>query len=383
MIILEHKIKERNNMSYNFDKNNLFSVIFETHLSSIVKDEIPAGQPATHTYSLEQAQTRYKQILGNDAAQMPLFFNQKSEFIFNNYSAGGYYENPDLKELTYPLVRKFNSENFKRSYGGESISITSINRLTVPLNYRIGKKGLNFGEVKEAARNNNKKKLNDLLAKGASEDGRYRSNKELFPRILKIMSFILGRERGSDPNVNGSSEELMHREYGIICWALVNAAIKGRFKCGYNILKLSQDHAYINPLINGKYHISDSIDVIDNAETTIMDAIYKERVKDLNLQLFVMAFWDGYINEELPNVTNWDHVSSKGASFVFRGFHLPSSLKNQPDPDVGQKINIKIDNKEGKTFAEQTIEEGQKFNITSTSNGDTFTLDGNVLFTIN
>lgn len=370
-------------MSYAFDQSNLFSVIFETHLSSIVKDEIPAGQSTTYTYSLEQAQTRYKEILGKNDAQLPLFFNTTPQFIFNNYSAGGYYENPDLKELTYPLARKFNSDAFKKRYGGESTSITSINKLTVPLNYGIGKKGLNFGEGKEALRNKNKNKLNELLAKGAISDGKYLSNKDLFPRILKIMSFILGRERGSNPNANGSSEELMHREYGLICWSIVNAAAKGRFNCGNNILKLLQNNAYTNPKIDDKYHISDKNDVMVDEETTVMQGIYTSRVQNLNLQLFVMAFWDGYINEELPGVTNWDHVSSKGASFVFRGFHLPSSLKNQPDPDVGLKINIKIDNKEGTQFAQEEILEDPKFNITSTSNNDTFTLDGNVLFTIN
>lgn len=374
-------------MSYSIDQQNIFSILFETHLSSIVKDEKPTNAPAYVPYSLGEAQTRYKEILGNEKAEMALFFNQQTEFKFNNYSKDGYYENPEKKELTFPLVRKFSSDTFKNAYKGESESLTSTNKLTVQLNYQIIKKGFNFGDTGLAQRNKNKKKLNELLEKGKIIDGKenviYDSNKKLFPRILKIMSFILARERGQDPNAHGSSEELMHREYGLICWSIVNAAAKGKFSCGNNILKLLQNNAYTNPKQKDEtYHISDKNDVIDDAETTVMQGIYTTRAPTSNLQLFVMAFWDGYINEELPGVTNWDHVSSKGENFVFRGFHLPNSLKNTPDPDEGLSIDIFIKNN-NQTFPHQKIEAGQTFNITNTSNGDTYTLDGNVLFTIN
>ena len=368
-------------MSYVLNENNLFSVIFETHLSSVVSDEKPAGLPAFYEYTLEKANLRYNEITGKNA--MPLFFNTNTKFKLNNYSKGGYYENPAKLELSYPLVRDFSSDNFKKDFRTKSKSLKSINPLTVKLNYQITKKGFNFEDSDLAQRNKNKATLDSLLNKGKITEGiAYASNKELFPRILKIMSFILARERGQDPNANGSSEELMHREYGLICWSIVNAAAKGKFSCGNNILKLLQNKAYTNPEQgDDKYHISDKTDVFDDAETAVMQGIYNTRAPTSNLQLFVMAFWDGYINEELSGVTNWDHVSSKGESFVFRGFHLPKSLRNTADPDVGRNINLILENDQ--EYPGVMIEEGTKFNITNTSNDDTFTLDGNVLFTKN
>lgn len=369
-------------MSYVLNENNLFSVIFETHLSSVVSDEKPAGLPTFYEYTLDKANSRYSEITGKDT--MPLFFNANPKFKLNNYSKGGYYENPAKLELSYPLVRDFSSENFQKAYGAKSKPLQSTNPLTVKLNYQITKKGFNFEESDLAQRNKNKATLDSLLNKGKIAEGgtTYASNKDLFSRILKIMSFILARERGQNAAANGSSEELMHREYGLICWSIVNAAAKGKFSCGNNILKLLQNKAYTNPKQDGeKYHISDKTDVIDDAETTIMQGIYTTRAPTSNLQLFVMAFWDGYINEELPGVTNWDHVSSKGASFVFRGFHLPKSLRNTADPDVGRSITLTLEN--GQQYPNVPIVEGARFNIANTSNDDTFTLDGNVLFTKN
>jgi hypothetical protein len=374
---------------YNPDQNNIFSLFFNTRLTSTLKDTPPEkGEPKSYSYTLEQATARYKEITGKES--MPYFFTDKPQpdtYEFNNYAPGTYYQNDAVPELTFPLVRTFNSNAFKKNFAGVTTKeYTSSNPVTVTLNYQIITKGYNFSEGKQAQRIKNKKKLDEILNSG--QVGPHKNNKELFDRLLKIMTFILARERGTAVGQN-SSTELMQREYGIICWAIANATLRGKFKSNNNMLKLLQS-VYSNP----KNHVdkdNNTNDVTKEPEVSTMKTIYNSRVGNTNnnLQLFVMAFWDGYINEEFEGVTNWDHVTSyDDGKFVFREMHLPVSFKNTNDPDIGLQITFDIlkDNEpDGKTTRPETVtieDQSVIYNISNTSKADTYSLDGNVLFTI-
>jgi len=354
-------------------------MFFRTQLSSVIKDDRPKGELAEYEYTLEMAKARYKEITDQE---MPIFFPEsvsESSFKLDNYSAGGQpYVNYNKLELTYKLSRKFNNAAFKQKHGGVTDAYLSNNSITVPLNYKIPKKGLNIDPKKQNLRTKNKKKLDELL--------NISNNKDLFPRILKIMTFILARERGTATGPE-SSRELMQREYGLICWSIVNATRKGRFKCGQNMIKLLQSaHSNATGDVDKDNNTAD-INIAKESET--MKQKYSNGVKgnrNHHLQLYVMAFWDGYINEELEGVTNWDHVSSS-KNFNFVEFHLPSSFKGTDDPDIGQDITVTIEKTvKGKIIKEIppaiTITNKPEFKISNTSDGDTYSLDGNVLFTI-
>ena len=365
--------------TYTPEANHIFSMFFRTQLSSVIKDDRPKGELPEYEYTLEMAKARYKEITNQD---MPIFFPDhitETSFKLDNYSAGGQpYINSNKLELTYKLSRKFNNHAFKQKYEGVTDAYLSNNTITVPLNYRIPKSGLNFDPKKQNLRTKNKEKLDKLL--------NISNNKALFPRILKIMTFILARERGIVPGPE-SSRELMQREYGLICWSIVNATLKGKFKCGQNMIKLLQSaHSNATGDVD-KNNDSADIDILE--ESKIMKEKYTNGTKgrkNHHLQLYVMAFWDGYINEELKDVTNWDHVSSS-TNFDFKEFHLPYSFKGKDDPDIGQVITVTIEKRDNNDriiieASQITITDSPEFKISNTSNKDTYSLDGNVLFTI-
>lgn len=364
--------------TYTPEANHIFSMFFRTQLSSVIKDDRPKGELAEYEYTLEMAQARYKEITGQE---MPIFFPEsvsESSFKLDNYSVGGpTYVNRNKLELTYKLSRKFNNGTFKKKYGGVTGAYLSNNTITVPLNYEIPKSGLNFDPKKQNLREQIKKKLDGLL--------NLSNNKKLFPRILKIMTFILARERGTAPGPD-SSRELMQREYGLICWSIVNATLKGRFTCEQNMIKLLQSaHSNATGDVD---KTNNTADINIPEESAVMKEKYNNGVKgrqNHHLQLYVMAFWDGYINEELKDVTNWDHVSSS-KNFNFVEFHLPKSFQGKDDPDIGQDITVTIEKTvKGKIIKETppaiTITNEPEFKISNTSHGDTYSLDGNVLFT--
>lgn len=386
--------------NFKLNPNNIFSVVLETKLSRILTDTKPAdSKPNRFNYTHDQALTRYKEIMGSDKNTQFNTFSQNDKFTFNNYIADGkYFQNEDTSIYTkeYSLGRNLSNDYpaFKDIVGGETKYNASKNKIKIVLNPRIPRKGFNVGDDNKiiADRDKRKSTLLGILNK-------HPNNKTNFRRIVKIMAFILGRERGSlfDTAPGGKYfEELMHREYALICCAIVNAADQGKFKCNHDILQLLKDLNYSNP---DRHVNAGDTEVAIQSETKIMKKIYEERVDNLNLELFVMAFWDGYINDELGNYTNWDHIvdgkktydaqgKKKNNPFIFRGFHLPRSVKGQLDPDAvldfDMEYNLTSD-LENADPRKLTIKNSHIdiFKISKTSNGDAFTLDGRVIFTHN
>ena len=368
-------------MSYILSENSLFSIIIKSQTSSSVKDETQPAGVADLIFTQNDANKIISELTNNQTtAYQHVFKVTKQEFKFNFYSPGGYFQG-DKKTLEMPIFRIFDDENFKkaqrdagRSIIGISKKEQSTNKVKINLNYEIEKKGW---AVTEEQRNNNKNKIIKKIGLGKNEQTRY----EDMLRIIKIMAFILFRERGQIGALN--SEELLHREYGVICWCIVNMCATQGYKTKGNLLKLLQKTGYSN----SKKQVSNKNASADiQAENVTLKATYTS--SEQSLEFFVLAFFSGWINEELPGYTNWDHVSS--GITALSPFHLPVDLKGKNDPDQGIDKTFDLYDPNNKTTrlkdaAGKDLTFTFKINkkIDKTSLGKTYTFDGNSLFTLN
>lgn len=322
-------------------------------------------------------------------------------FIFNLYSAGGYYDGsaivPKSKEIS--LKRNFNTNAFKnfllnsdsfKNFVYESnffkvkkkekerqpainstflskIStkeIESKNRISFFLDYEIPKMGW---VTKEDERELNKTKIKQMIG----------FDQTTFPgdfkRIVKIMSFILARERGTAPEglTGNGSEELMHREYGLICWSIINTCASGFQNSKKNLLNVLKNKNYVNMdgFVGEGEENSDKTDQMNNR--------YQSNNKTTqNLEYFVLAFFAGWVHEEFQGVTNWSHLNGLTA---YRSFHLPKNDTFE-DPDIGQDISIEIFY-EDNSLGNFNVKLDSANSTPATSLDSTKTLDGDVIFT--
>ena len=199
------------------------------------------------------------------------------------------------------------------------------------------------------------------------------------PRIIKIMAFLLARERGYLPTGKPgypSSEELMQREFGIMCWAMINMCNSKSFGTKGDLLKLLKYKGYSN--------FKEDVKENETAETPGMITRYNSNnTSAQNLEYFILAFFDGWINEELLKVTNWDHITS--GITKYSGFHLPKTVAANQDPELGKNVKIEIfsDEKLNTKVGEISVKLTADMINMVKSLGTTATLDGNVLFTSN
>ncbi len=320
-------------------------------------------------------------------------------FIFNLYSAGGYYDGsaivPKSKEIS--LKRNFNTSAFKnfllnsdsfKNFVYESnffkgkkekekrpainqnflnkIStkeIDSTNKVSFFLDYEIPK----MGWAEEKFRGSNKEKIKQRIGFGQT------TFPGDFKRIVKIMSFILARERGTVPEglTGNGSEELMHREYGLICWSIINTCASGFQKSGNNLLNVLKNKNYVNTdeFVGQNDENSDNTDKMNNK--------YQSNNKTTqNLEYFVLAFFAGWVHEEFQGVTNWSHLNGLTA---YRSFHLPKNDTFE-DPDIGQDISIEIFY-EDNSLGNFNVKLDSANSTPATSLDSTKTLDGDVIFT--
>ncbi len=351
-------------MTYLHKQNSIFNFIFETSISATVKDApAPTGQQSKITYTLDKAKNRYKEITGSDDYTFNTYVDD-NQYIFNNYAPGGYFLDINA---TYEKTLKIRRDLtlYKGFFNELKNDINnqpeiSNNTITIQLNPRIIRTGLNFNNEKKRATVKNT--IDNILNKSLE-------NKQNFKLIVQSMAYILYREKG----VNQSSDELIQREHSLICWSILNqASVKG-WGSGGSILKVIQSD-YTNP----EQTVGDL-----QKMTSVLASPQKNIKRNIlnNFEIFVMAFFDGYINPDIDGVKNWSHVNGLSA---FSPFHLPKSIKNQLDPDaftIGNSLSYKDKNKAAKLYTITKDNQGY-FKIPSTSNGETYTLDGNVIFTL-
>lgn len=366
-------------MAYFLSQNSLFNLIIKSQTSSSVKDEAQPADVKDLVFTQNDANTIIATLTNNPTSTYTHIFNpQNKEFKFNFYSAGGYFQG-DKKTLEMRIFRVFDDEKFKNAQKTEQNQLVGItkselsqNTFKIDLNYKIEKKGW---ATDTAQRESNKNKI--IKAIGLGTTTKY----DDMLRIIKIMAFILFRERGQTGPLG--SEELLQREYGVICWCIVNMCVAKGYKTGGNLLKLLQRTGYSN----SKKQVSSRNDqAAIAAETATLKSVYQGSIQ--SLEFFVLAFFSGWVNEELPEYTNWDHVSS--GILGLSPFHLPRSARGKNDPDNGiikkfELYQVDDKNKKLKDTNGRDITFNYKINrkIDKTSIRDTFTFDGNSLFTLN
>ncbi len=386
-------------MTYTLGRDNLISFRFNVTASSSVKDA-PARAKVNLIFTQTEANAIY-QKLTDTSVQYTNQLHAKTDdtFKFNDYASGKGFDgtgNPtvasakiytDYIKLTTKFLN-FVKNDLKRNNtipiaSADALTLNNLkfanaitdNQFTINLDYNIPR----------IAWNNDENKRSSLSTKIIKKIG-LETNKTLkqdMPRIIKIMAFILARERGySFGNAAyPSSEELLHREFGLICWSIINTCAKGGFGCKGNLLTLLKNENYSNYKNDNTGKPWVNLEGNDADETANMKKKYAaNNNSNQNLEYFVLAFFAGWVNEEISGVTNWDHMSARGDGMVFSGQHLPKGAQN---PDT--TANIKISYKDGNVTKDITknfpFHDGDT--TLATSQNTTKTLDGNVLFTIN
>lgn len=368
--------------------DNLFTFIFQTKRGTSILDEpAPAGMPEI-IFKKEDADRVISDLTAKKVTTYTnvLHKNPSDTFTFNYYSAGGYVTGTILKSKPLRIVREFKKDNKEIKKAVETAfpslkdKIFFIKKKHTSSKDSLFSFDLDYAAIKKLGwatdtneRNKNKATIKQKIGLGSNTA--YAD----MPRIVKIMAFLLARERGYLPAGKAgypSSEEIMQREFGIMCWAMINMCNSKSFGTGGNLLKLLKYKGYSN--------FNEDVKETEVAETPGMITRYNSNnASAQNLEYFILAFFDGWINEELIKVTNWDHITS--GITKYSGFHLPKTVTANQDPELGKKVKIeifsddKLNNRQGEITVTLTAD---MINMVK-SLGTTATLDGNVLFTSN
>ncbi len=369
--------------------DNLFTFIFETKSGTSILDEPAPAGISDIIFTKNDANRVISELTNNQVTTYNnvLHNNQSDNFTFNYYSAGGYVTGTILKSKPLRIVREFKKDNKEIKEAVDQAFPSLKNK-----NYFIKKKHTSLKEnglfsfdldyaaiqkqgwaTEQSARATNKKEIRKRIGLGSE------TKNDDMSRIVKIMAFLLARERGYLPAGKPgypSSEEIMQREFGIMCWAMVNMCKSKSFGTGGNLLKLLKYKGYSN--------FKEDVKENANTETVGMKSRYNSNnTTSQNLEYFVLAFFDGWVNEEFPGVTNWDHITS--GITKYSGFHLPKTVTANQDPELGKNVKIEIfsDDKLNKREGEISVKLTAAMINMVTSLATTATLDGNVLFTKN
>ncbi len=401
-------------IKYNISQDYLFSFIVETKLGSTVAiDTPPLGTQSEYVFTKDDADAIYRELTGNSNATYINKFSTSNQFKFYWYASDGFYKWQNAPATaSLPVYRKFdvNNQELRKLIKAAKPDLAgyftknevSNKKYTITFDYNIQKLGW---ATTSQQREENKRKIFDKIGLGKKD----KTSKEDMDRIIKIMAFLLSRERGySWKEDKGQFEILTQRELGIICWCLINTSTSTQFaknKNSTDLLSLLKNEGYSNykpDTTNGKiatilgaeinnpppFVRKNNTDTEITKETAIMKIIYDGNANEAkyhqNLEYFVLAFFAGWINEEIPGVTNWDHLTS--GITKFSGQHLPRTPAFK-DPDVGSQINlqlyIKKDGSDENVPGTVSIPALKNQMVTiKTSSGPTYTLDGNVIFTI-
>lgn len=158
-----------------------------------------------------------------------------------------------------------------------------------------------------------------------------------FRRIVKLMAVILLREVGGMGGRYAGNNALIQLEYSAVCWAIINMTKKGHFNSSGSILKLFDSFYTLNTHdSNGKPLAQDDpkkliktlnpgeseASMIAREDQNIITREFTNR--SYNLELYVMAFFNGLINEEFEGGSNWRHVQGRGATYPITGAAIPA-----------------------------------------------------------
>lgn len=232
------------------------------------------------------------------------------------------------------------------------------------------------------------------------------NNKKNFRRIVKLMAAFLAREAGYFGGRYGSNNALMQLEYSAICWAIINMTKKiTPFGSQGEIIKLLDSNYGLNitdnkvkmlqdnkkKLVKGRpgpedtndpfFNQNETDEAIDARETANIQSINKYLSNTQNLELYVMAFFNGLINEEFPNGSNWSHIRvgdniNPGENFPITPFRIHPKITYE-----GVEYPRFVDDGNGSSTYGTKDTKKEKF-----SNGNVYTIAGgrpNILISIN
>ncbi len=390
-----------------FEINTLLSCKFSAKVKSTgstVKDDAQPKKEKDIIFTQTEADKIFSEYLNSPNTSYTNQLHSKTNpngerFLFNYYKPGSYYDGSAEINMSaeLPIQRNFNTKSFrdflknnesfiqlvkgKNGFEKQNINDTFVNniktntiqskkKISFSLDYNIPKKGW---ATDDAGRTRNKETIKNKI--GFSQT----TNVGDFKRIVKIMAFILARERGTlAVGTNGkSSEELMQREYGLICWSIINTCDSGFQGTKGNLLNVLKNVNFVN---TDNYVGQNDAD----KDTDIKQKYNSNNDSTQNLEYFVLAFFAGWINEEYQGVTNWSHIN--GLS-VYSSFHLPKN-PSFVDPDINDSIEIDLTYYDSKSKSDVSLGKlnvklTESNSIPQTSLDSTKTLDGNVIFTRN
>lgn len=378
---------------------NLFSMIVQTNLSSTQLETIPAiQQPQTATAAATTATepasineitnktdavelsfseltaksldnqrikvvVKAKKIVSNQLNTISINQNNSRAYTINQFSNESFiYTDSNANELYRTITGNDTVEPFTFLSSNTQVKFYA----TTPGSDQIYIQTFTFKK--------NKKKLQMLITnkqdismwKGAPPDRQVNwqkimpifnipENRRNFRRIVKLMATILAREVGYFGSSRYSGNKAYTQlEYSAVCWAIINMAKKRGFGSEGDIIKLFDTEYTLNVTDDEGNKLEQSspkklIKTLQAGETE-EDMIKRENNNILthqrgykndtqNLELYVMAFFDGLINEEFPGGSNWSHVRTDNnvtpnENFEITPFriHRPVSYNNLTYP---------------------------------------------------
>jgi hypothetical protein len=268
------------------------------------------------TYTIENANACYASITGESIVQPFNILSSKNQETFYKSVAG-----PDITNI---VTYTFDDTNKK-------LQMLVIDKRNISLWSDGPKQTENWNKISPIFQNQN--------------------NKKNFRRIVKLMAAFLAREAGYFGGRYGNNNALMQLEYSAICWAIINMTKKQGFNSEGEIIKLLDSNYGLNifakkekmkqddkrKLVKGRpgpndtddpfFNQNETDEAIDVRETANIKSIGKYLNNNQNLELYVMAFFNGLINEEFPGGTNWSHIrtdddTNPGESFRITPFRI-------------------------------------------------------------
>lgn len=292
-------------------------------------------------YTLENAYNRYIEITKNNSVEPFTFFSDTQSIVLQKSSP---------KDIDSVIIQQCKFEI-------ESRKIDILVPLYVKENVTLWKVG--------PTKSTNLAKINQIF--------RNPDNVKNFRRIVKLMGAILIREVGHIGSRYNGNKALMQLEYAAVCWAIINQTLSRGFGCNGNVIKLLESHYTLNidkkiddkkfvkmfqndpdKLVKGKatdpndplYNTQETDDEIEARENTniLNTDKYKKVSGRQNIELYVMAFFEGLINDEFDSSTNWSHMQNKDTAFEISGFRIPK--KETIDGKVYPRLLTDGDNAE-------------------------------------
>ncbi len=315
--------KETNGVKWSeFIANNKNTQLSELKNNNISQNKFNLNGPLTDTvkYTLDNANARYSEITGQSIDPNRLFDSTWTQQEIS------FYQSTPQANGTATLIKDYVQlqSGLKKTI---NLSIT-CEELKDMKNWKT----LTTDDIAK-----NKQKIEQFL----NVDSMHRSK---FRRVIRTIAAAVRHEVGGMggrylSDAAGKAKQMI--EYGIVCWSIINTAIKG-YQGKNNIFDILRSTSFLNqnlaPDDNSALYQKSGLKpdgVLDETEFTRFENIEINKYKNdqsgfgdsnFNHELFVMALFDGLICEELEGYTSWVHLSNSDVIPTLPAFVLPKDI---------------------------------------------------------